>query len=190
MRAWVQHIGWVIVCAWALLPAAQLAAEGVSQEIHPITPAMLVSALAKQDASLAGADISVPAGVVARAGAPDFVVLSVEAAPGANSRYWVKIGCRNAGECLPFFASVVSDKPLTCGERQPVAGRVVPAQAPAIHAGDHATLVIRRERSVIELSVVALESGATGQSIRVATPDYKQVFHGHVVSPTQIEGAM
>jgi flagella basal body P-ring formation protein FlgA len=43
---------------------------------------------------------------------------------------------------------------------------------------------------MIEVSVVALESGGIGQSIRVATPDYKQQFHAEVVSASQLEGSM
>jgi hypothetical protein len=177
-----------MVCAWVALAAAQLPAEGVPAGVHPITSTMLVSTLAHEGVPSIEGDVSVPAGVVARAAAPNFVVLSIEHVAGASDRYWVKIGCRDAGDCIPFFASVVSATPLTCGVRQVTGVQVAAARAPVMHAGDHARLVIRRERSVIEMSVVALESGSIGQSIRIATPDYKQVFHGEVVSATRLEG--
>lgn len=179
-----------MACAWMALSAMHAPGQIVAGGLHPITPAMLVEALAKEEPAMADANIAVPAGIVAREAAPDFVVLSVEPAAGAGDHYWVKIGCRNAGECLPFFASVATDKPLKCGGRQQSSGRVVAASIPVMHAGDHAKLVIRRERSVIELVVVALESGGIGQTIRIASPDYRQMFHGQIVSATELEGGM
>ena len=179
----------VMVCACLTLAATHLPGQA-QPAVRPVTPDSLVSVLAKEQSSIAAADISVPAGVVARGDAPEFTVLSIERAVGANARYWVRIACRNTAQCLPFYASVASSTPLTCGPRQLAAAHIVHADPPVMHVGDRATLVIHRDRSLIQLAVVALQSGSIGQDIRLATPDYKQFFHGQVVNAKQLQGEL
>lgn len=177
----------VLVCLGLALGTAHAAA---TTSEHPITAAALVEVLSKEGAAIAARDIRIPAGVVAREAVPDLVVLSIEPAIGLAGRYWVRLACRNAGGCLSFYASVSSSTPLRCGVRQRASGQLVQPRVPVIRPGDRATLAIHRERSLIQVAVVALESGAIGSNIRVATPDYKQVFHGEVVSSGRLEGVM
>jgi hypothetical protein len=38
------------------------------------------------------------------------------------------------------------------------------------------------DRAHIQVAVISLESGIAGHTIRVATPDHKQIYRGEIVS--------
>jgi flagella basal body P-ring formation protein FlgA len=51
-----------------------------------------------------------------------------------------------------------------------------------MRAGAHATLLLDDDRSHIQIAVISLENGIAGHSIRVSTPDHKQVYVAEVVN--------
>jgi hypothetical protein len=102
------------------------------------------------------------------------------------TRFLVKMACHLPGRCLPFYA-VVSPTEASAGHAMnssgPLEGLAVKQNSEfTIRTGMHATLVMDEEHAHIEVAVVSLENGVTGQKIRVASPDHKQIYVAEVVS--------
>jgi hypothetical protein len=128
--------------------------------------------------------------VVANEPNPVLDVLSVEpigdrwSGGHSGTHSWVKLGCHIPGACLPFYAVV--------SWPQEPAGRAIdtsiatPAalkpKAITMRAGAHATLLMDDDRSHIQIAVISLENGIAGHSIRVTSPDHKQVYVAEVVN--------
>jgi hypothetical protein len=144
--------------------------------------------------------VSLPAAVVATQPDPTLDVIAIEklgsAEPGEHQpiRSRVKLACRTAEECLPFFAIVTWPEgtawAATIASGLAPAARTLPANSEvSMPAGAHATLVMDDQRSHIQVSVVSLENGIVGHKIRVASPDHKQFYVGEVVSSTLLKGS-
>jgi flagella basal body P-ring formation protein FlgA len=59
-----------------------------------------------------------------------------------------------------------------------------------VRAGSPATLLLEGAHVHISLSVVCLESGAVGQTIRASSPDHRQVYKAQVVRDGVLEGRL
>jgi hypothetical protein len=186
------------------MPALMMVAMGVPAWMHspcqvssryPLTPHQVALALSGSGIQTADEQVSLLANVVASEPAPVLEILSIDplgARLSSNhhqSGSLVKLGCREAGVCLPFY-SIVSK--LDAQEHVvPIVSR--PTSDPGttarktnsgivIRVGAHATLVMDDARAHVEVAVVSLENGAAGHKIRVATPDHKQTYLAEVVS--------
>ncbi len=110
----------------------------------------------------------------------------------AGGRLWIKIGCEGRHECQPFYVSVPWKGPAPlAGKQRHVVNPVHSAsyRPPTIRLGDHATLVVDSPGLHMEIAVVALQNGAVGQVIRLATPDRKQFYQGQVVNQVTVKGS-
>jgi hypothetical protein len=168
-----------------------VAAGQAAEETYPILATRVAEVLAAEGVMVAASDICVPAGIAARRAHAELRIASIAAATGSAGRYWVKVECRDSGDCLPFYVTVDSSTLLQSGVRQVATGKVLPqhhAGVPVVRAGAHVTLVIHGDRTLITLSVVTLQSGDIGDVIRVATPDHKQVLQGQIVNATELQG--
>ena len=186
------------------MPALLMVAMGVpgwvqsqcqAQGRFPLTPHQVAQALATHGIQTADEQVSLLANVVASEPAPVLEILSIDPLGGRlssdhrQSGSLVKLGCHEAGVCLPFY-SVVSK--LETQERvSPVASRFSSDTSAlarktkaeiVIRVGAHATLVMDDARAHVEVAVVSLENGAAGRRIRVATPDHKKVYLAEVIS--------
>jgi len=139
--------------------------------------------------------VSLLAKVVATEPDPALDVLSVaplddeSAGQPEETRFRVKMGCHLRGRCLPFYAVVevyggTAGHATNSSSAFGALGNLVSKRNDAftMRAGAHATLVMDDERAHIKVSVVSLENGMTGQKIRVASPDHKQIYVAEVVS--------
>jgi flagella basal body P-ring formation protein FlgA len=59
---------------------------------------------------------------------------------------------------------------------------VKPKKVITMRAGTHATMLMDDDRSHIQIAVISLENGVAGHSIRVTSPDHKQVYVAEVVN--------
>lgn len=186
------------ITLWVAVALGTAYAQTAAPAGFVIDAAQVARALAAHGAHVSAAEVLMPAKVVANAADPVLQVLQVSrntftASPG---RWWVKIGCKAAGACLPFYA-VISD-PMQQAQIAQIGATGVGLHRLAtprtssvvIRTGNHATLVIDRERSRIELAVVALENGGIGDSIRVSSADHKQIYRAEVVSGTLLKASM
>jgi flagella basal body P-ring formation protein FlgA len=57
-----------------------------------------------------------------------------------------------------------------------------PKKVITMRAGTHATMLMDDDRSHIQIAVISLENGIAGHSIRVTSPDHKQVYVAEVVN--------
>lgn len=169
------------------------------QDRFALTAGQVARALSEGGMPTADGQVSLLARVVATEPDPALDVVSVEAfskglvAGQSVVRSRVKLSCRLAGKCLPFFVIV--------SRSEPVAGPALagppldrsmwssPTRQMTIRAGARATLVIDDGRSHIQVAVVSLENGMEGHRIRVSSPDHKQIYFGEVVSASLLKGS-
>lgn len=176
---------------------ASLFGWGQSQpkQCFALTVKQIAQTLSDKGMQISSRQVSLLAKVVATEPDPALDVLSVEplddrsAGQTEESRFRVKMACHLRGKCLPFYA-VVEVSEGTAGQAMNSSsafgglGNLVSKRNDefTIRSGAHARLVMDDERAHIEVSVVSLENGMTGQKIRVASPDHKQVYVAEVVS--------
>jgi Chaperone for flagella basal body P-ring formation len=102
----------------------------------------------------------------------------------------VELRCQDNHECLPFYVLVhgLDRVNLVLPEKraQPLTAAKVPQNL--IRGGDHATLILEGRDSRISMPVICLQSGARGQTIRVASTDRKQVFDAEIVATGMLKG--
>jgi hypothetical protein len=185
MRNRIWRIGFTALAAAALLPVSALAEYSISSD-------QVSRALGNAGIRVDAKDVSLSAEVVSSKPGAVLKVLEIHPAPAAREMLLVRIACQEAGACLPFSASVKwSGDPATLamGSRHASAAAAV-TSPPCIGAGAHAMLVITRDRSQIQISVLTLQSGSAGQVIRVATPDRKQIYRAKVIDSHLLEGTM
>jgi hypothetical protein len=183
--------------------------QSLTQPHFALTASQVARALSERGVQTETKQVSLLAGVATEPD-PTLDVLAVErlgsAQPPGHSqiRSRVKLACRMAAKCLPFYAIVTwpegtawaatitsSSSPVI---KKPVVGSSAAQNTPlnsdvTMPAGTHATLVLDDHRSHIQVSVVSLENGITGHRIRVASPDHKQFYVGEVVSSDLLKGS-
>jgi hypothetical protein len=107
----------------------------------------------------------------------------------------VKMTCAMPSKCLPFYAIVAlpAGTDLRGNTAHAVQSEAFIARKTAsetvIKAGTPATLVMDDSVAHLKLSVVALQNGSVGQTIRVSSPDHKQNYTAEVVSANIVKGA-
>jgi flagella basal body P-ring formation protein FlgA len=110
----------------------------------------------------------------------------------------VRLDCAKQEDCLPFYVAVrwpqenaaqTSQASLT----RPLAAIVPASTAPktfTVRAGSQATLLLDGDHIHIRISVVCLENGVTGQTIRVSSKDHQKTFTAEVVDGTVLRGSL
>jgi hypothetical protein len=140
--------------------------------------------------------ITLLSNVVATTEAPALTVKSVERWDEQRER--VRLACTRTTECLPFVVLVTlrQDSP---GQPALWRSQPPPTQQPAanpsaktydVRAGSAAVLLLEGNHVHIELSVICLENGASGQTIRVATKDRKQTYKARVVDKSIVRASL
>jgi hypothetical protein len=180
-----------------------VAVQGAAgQKAYPIEASQAVLALAAKGVEASVQQVSMVANVVASQPHPTLGVLAVghlglsdASANGSGARFWVKLGCQEAGVCLPFYAMVALPTGDTAAliEGLRNAGKMKGVgikhdKGFTIPAGARATLVLEGSHSRVEIPVVALEPGMAGSEIRIATPDRRNSYRAIVVGPGVLKG--
>jgi len=165
------------------------------QNRFSLTPHQVAQTLSGNGIQGADNQVSLLATVASSEPSPLLDVLSVkplgDRASGkrSESHSLVKLGCRVAGVCLPFYTIV--SKPAAALDTIPVAriassdgdSTVLKSHATIVmRQGTHATLVMNDTRMQVQVSVISLENGVAGHMIRVESPDHKQIYVAEVVS--------
>ncbi len=147
-------------------------------------------ALTIRDAGIpvSASQITLPAEIVAKTREPALKVVSVGAWAANPSR--VRLACVISEECLPFVVTVhrgQSDRPdgssLPASAKPPKSPSVEYARSKVIlRIGSPAVLLLEGGHVHIELTVVCLENGAVGQTIRVAGREHGPTYLAEVCS--------
>jgi hypothetical protein len=163
--------------------------------------AVVVRSFLETGIALTDQQISLPARVVATEQIPTLDVSSVEVLSDyvfeghSKARSKIRLTCRIASVCLPFYAIVIWPEGLSIPSGVPSVLSSHPARVSkpmpeiTMQAGTHATLVMDDERAHIQLTVVSLESGSAGHKIRVASPDHKQIYIAEIISANLLKGS-
>ena len=182
----------------------------------PVTPEQVSLAMQERDWPMSGVQIRLAATVTATSVQPSLKIDSVALRPGHEAL--LRMACRVHTECLPFFASAVwpVDAPMpnllakienktgsvssshttnavSAGTPESLAGSLSATNAPVspvIRAGSSAMLLLEGTRIHIRLHVVFAQSGHVGDTVRVTTPDRKQVYLAEVLAPDLLKGEL
>ena len=160
------------------------------QDRFALTADQVARSVSKGEIEVSGDQVFLLANVVAKVPNPVLDVLSVEPLGDkwfggrSGTHSWVKLGCHLPGVCLPFYA-VVSWPQKPAGRAIDTSIAFPAALKPKVitmRAGAHATLLMDDDRSHIQIAVISLENGIAGHSIRVTSPDHKQIYVAEVVN--------
>lgn len=176
------------VCAWSLAATCAFAQAGRAR--FPLTSDQIIAAMQGRQLPTQGVQVKMPAPMTSSNANAQLEIKSVT--PLNSHQLRMRIGCRVQSDCLPFFALAVFPEDSIAGgmpvklERQPAASKV----PPTLRAGSPATLEIEGDRVHLHFDVICLESGWTGDRIRVQTRDHKQSYVARIVTPTLLKGSL
>lgn len=171
------------------------AAQAVAAH-YPITREQVATALSRFGTQIAPEQVTMLADVVASTNAPRLTVRSIES--WGNGRMTARLECESSDQCLPFFVSLNMNPDSAAQAVAAVAQSASPATGSSasspkhliVRSGTPATLLLDSERVHIRISVICLESGALGQTIRVTDRDRKMVFRAQVVDDGLLKGRL
>jgi hypothetical protein len=177
----------VVLWAAALLPAA------AQLNRFSITRDQVASAINGAGLQVSADQVTLLSNIASATGKPALKVDSIER--WGDGKAMVRLECGNPGECLPFIVAVrldgaVQERQALSARLQPVSLAATPRITEVIRAGSMAVLFLEGPHVHIQLSVVCLENGAMGQSIRVATPDRHLNFVAKVLSDSTVQGRL
>jgi hypothetical protein len=160
-----------------------------------ITAAQVAAAMNAAGMKVSPQQVMLLADVTARTGSPGLQVESMER--WGDDRIKVRLNCSDRSACLPFFVAIRSSPQSTL---LPVAAmqRSSAAMSPprtdvspiVVRSGAPVILLLDGGRIHIRLSVVCLESGAAGQTIRVASKDHHQTYTAVVVDGSTVRASL
>lgn len=179
----------------SLLSLALCAASALAQSSSPlpITAKQVADALSATGMAVGPGRVALPVRVVSSAPAPVLRVLAIEPpAQVTSARHTppqarIRLACALPSQCLPFYALL--SWPELSPRPQPANTTPITSQAITMHAGAHATLILDDHRSHIQMAVISLQSGVTGQRIRLTSPDHKHFYYGEVVNAGLLQGS-
>jgi flagella basal body P-ring formation protein FlgA len=180
-------LAWIVLAFAAMVPAA------VSEPAVARTPSQaqrVVDALRLAGVVVAPDQIELLSGIRSTKESASVQVVSTSNSSAGTVK--VKLRCQDNHECLPFYVLVHSlDKPNVARAR-PQAVPAVETSVPQniIRGGEHATLILESPDSRMNLPVICLQSGVVGQTIRVASPDHRQLFDAVVIAPGMLKGSL
>ena len=173
------------------LLAALAAAGAQAQSRIPITAAHIASAIKGAGMQITAEQVTLLADVGATEPSPVLVVEQMQ--PLSGQRLKVRLSCAETAECLPFFVLV------RLGQQNGAASAAVTtaamradadAKSVVVRAGARATLLLDGAHIHIRIAVVCLESGAAGQTIRVASTDHRQTYMARVVDQAVLRASL
>ena len=177
-----------ILAAAAALSAAAAPVRDV------ITAAQVAAAISGAGMQISARQVTLLTDVVSTDSAPILKVQSMQ--PWGNHQIKVRMSCARQEECLPFFVAVRDNdqnvlQRVSEDSRGPSPARSRPdPKSFVVRSGTPVTLLIDGERIHIKLSVICLENGAPGQTIRASSMDHKQTYSAEVVDGTLLRGRL
>lgn len=185
----------LLLCFLTAVPYATAQKAQKVQPRFPITSADLVAALQQAGLPVSGLTVQLPVAITAREQA---TALDVRAAVRVSAKSLrLRVECRPVTSCVPFFAAVefASDQAAQTALNLLHAGpgRLAPvntAEMPQVSAGHRAVLLMQGGHTHITLPVIAIDTGHTGEEVRVTTLDRKQTFRGIVGAGDTVNGEL
>jgi len=180
-----------LIFEWFAAAVAVLPAMAASTR-YAITPGLVAATMNRAGIQISADQVTLMAGVVATTPAPILKVSSVERLD--NQRVLARLECKHSEECLPFFVSLGAGRPSNA-QGAPIspdllsAGLATAAKT-VVKKGSAVRLMLEGNHIHIGLSVVCLESGALGQTIRVTDKSHRMVYTAEVVNGGLVKGRL
>ena len=163
-----------------------------------ITDGSVLAAMQRKQVSLHGVQLRITSPMTSSVAEPELEVRTLIMADKHTAQ--LLVGCRNAAECLPFYASATWPAGVEVTEIRPgaahrddvsrePANHTSSGDASSLHAGSPATLLLDGARVHVMLRVVCMESGGPGERVRVTTLDRRQEYIADVIAPGLLKGA-
>ena len=175
--------------------AAAAALSAVAAPVRDvITAAQVAAAISGAGMQISARQVTLLTDVVSTDSAPILKVQSMQ--PWGNHQIKVRMSCARQEECLPFFVAVRDNdqnvlQRVSEDSRGPSPARSRPdPKSFVVRSGTPVTLLIDGERIHIKLSVICIENGAPGQTIRASSMDHKQTYSAEVVDGTLLRGRL
>ena len=188
------------IAAFGVVACGLLAkgADGQTMAVRfAVKNSAVITALQQKQLPVSGVQVTISAPITALVAEPRLIVRSLTMSDKHSARLLLE--CRNATECLPFYASAswpadvdVQSLHVAVARGADASGesgnRSSTADVISLRAGSPATLLLDGERVHVMLRVVCLESGDPGDKVRVTTSDRRQQYVADVVSPGVLKG--
>jgi hypothetical protein len=177
-----------ILALGLISPAAALAAQNV------ITAEQVAIALSSAGVNTTAKQVVLLTNVVASTSDPALKVESTE--QWSDQGMKVRVSCVKSEECLPFFVAIRGSRaqavPAFVAEHSSIAAIRPKSDSSVlvVSAGSRETLLLEGGHVHIQMSVVCLESGAIGQTIRVTSLDHKQTYLAEISSGQIVRGKL
>jgi len=161
---------------------------------HSITPQQIAAAIGGAGIKVSADQVVLLTDVVATNSAPALKVESMER--WGDRRMKFRLDCMKAEECLPFFVAVQwsQAEPVPPAFADPSSAASFRAKPDSnffvVRAGSPAPLLLEGDHIHIQLSVVCLQNGAAGQTIRVASQDHRQTYTAEVGTDAVLRGKL
>lgn len=175
------------VCVAPALPAVASAPR------YAITADQVVAAVADRGMQLSPDQVTFFTNVVSSVSAPDLTVKSIDQM-GAQ-RAVARIECADSRQCLPFVVSLnlnqAEQAELAASSARPsrMAAQARPSPV-LLRAGSPAVLQLDGSHVHIRLTVICLDNGTLGQTIRATDHDRKLVYTARVTEGGVLEGRL
>jgi hypothetical protein len=157
---------------------------------YAITTDWIAAAVSSSGMQVSPAQVTLLTSVVANITDPELKVKSIDRSNG--SRAVARLECVNPEQCLPFIVTLhinLETDPALSGRPAPAVTQTRPS-VPLVRAGTPATLLLEGTHVHISLSVICLENGVTGQTIRAASRDHRQMYTVQVLRDGTLEGRL
>jgi hypothetical protein len=184
-----------VILPWMLLAAAVCSAAAAPGH-YAISTDQIAATMSRFGMQIAPDQVKLLTDVVSTTTDPRLAVRSIQ--PWGNQRMMVRLECESREQCLPFFVGLQigqgSDTQSSASASQH-GSNFGPASTAssknyAVRSGSPATLQLDGERVHIRISVICLENGAPGQTIRVTGKDHRLVYSAQVMGGGQLQGRL
>jgi hypothetical protein len=163
----------------ASLPFAEAAGRSA------ITAEQVAAALNQRGLPVSVDRLTLLSNAVANTANPELKVKTIERLD--DRRAAVRLECASQQQCLPFVVTVRLD----AGEEGiPAAIPVNQPKAIAVHDGSKATLRLDGTHVHITFTVICLENGSVGQTIRATSIDRHKIYMVRVADQGLLEGSL
>jgi len=189
----MKHYQRILSCVMVLAAALPAGAASVHQ---PITSAQIAAAVNRFGIPIAPQQVVLLANVVATTANPELRVESVQR--WDDQKMMVRLSCAQAGQCIPFFVGLrvnrdAQDQAMAASNAAVSlvrASQPAMVRTPAVRAGMPATLFLEGDHVHIRLSVICLQNGTPGQTIRATDKSRRMVYTAEVADNGILKGRL
>jgi len=163
----------------ASLPLAEAAGRSA------ITAEQVAAALNQRGLPVSADQLTLLSNAVANSANPELEVKTIERLD--DRRAAVRLECTSQQQCLPFVVTVRLDRGV---EEIPEATTHNQPKAIVVHDGSLATLHLDGTHVHISLTVICLDNGSIGQTVRATSIDRHKVYMVRVAENGLLEGSL